>query len=148
MITKPANQSGLTLVELMLAVLFLAITMVITSSFILSVRSKSILEYDADQFVNLLSYTRSQSITAYRGYAYSLNITTPNQLVVTPEGTKRKLASTTIINGPDTITFAKLTGYPTAPTAPFNISIRNQDFEILIKVDEYGNINKGHLEKI
>lgn len=141
------KQAGFTMIELLVSIVVLGVTLAITTSFILGVREKAVLQRDTDIVINSLEFARQQSIAAYNGESYSLIIQPPNVVSVQPGNVAKKLhKSIQIETVPDVskVDFQKLTGnIPQAQT----IFLRIGTLESKITIQSNGLIDQDPIKQ-
>lgn len=141
------KQAGFTLIELLVSMVVLGVTLAITTTFILGVREKAILQRDSDQIVQLLEFARRQSIAAYNGQQYSLVFQPDSVITVEPGTTKRTISSRLEVETvPDTntITFNKLTG---TLSRTQEINLKLSGLKTTITIDKGGLISQDNIER-
>lgn len=143
------STKGVTLFEILLVTALLALFLLLPLPYLRGTREKTALETERNKFASTLEYARQQSIAAYKGHAYSVEIDQPNnRYTLQPTGRTYKLPEKMSFSQPvgiTTIEFAKLTG-KTIPAV--NIVIQFHDFECKIDVSSEGLMNLGIPEKI
>lgn len=105
---------GFTLIEILTALAVLVITLTTTLTFIFAVHEKSTLSYHTDALIKTANYARQQSIRAYQGQTYQLQLTPPHSYSILPENKLSYLPSSIFLDldEPLIITFSKVTGHP------------------------------------
>lgn len=138
---------GITLVEILIAITLLGLTVLISFSFVFSLRGKAILDADAEKLVAALEYARQQSIAAYQGNAYTVEFYPPSSFMIQPENTRRNFNKLVHYHTPlpqPSVTFNKLTG---KPNLPIDIELESGDLYSVISISSQGLISKSAIEK-
>ena len=140
---KTANlrKKGFTLIEYLIVIAIISLVVVFSLPQLFGTREKAELSKEVDGFVAALVYARQQSIAAFEGHSYSVEINPPKNYTILPENRQYdtpKGIDFTQPPIPTTVSFDKLTG-KTNGQADFVIS--SQHFEISISVSREGVVS-------
>jgi prepilin-type N-terminal cleavage/methylation domain-containing protein len=142
------KSSGFTLIELLTAAAILAITLVTILSIFFSTRKKYSLIYQTDKLVSSLEYAHQQSVAAYKGNSFSIQLDPPDSYTILPDHKTHPLSSQVIISTPPdqtTIEFEKVTG---RLPDDYTITLQSGNLETNITISLEGIITKTSPSKI
>jgi len=138
-----SRQQGFTLFEILTAFTVMAITFLIIATMAFTGKQQTVLIAESEKLKTAIEYARQQSLAAYRGQEYSIQITPPHEFNIMPENNPRTIkAQITQPQLQQEIIFEKITGR-TDKTYLFTLEYGN--LHTTIEITPEGTITKSDI---
>ena len=141
---KYKRTGGFTLVEVLLATAVLVVTFLVVLTIGLSGRQKTLLNTETDKLKAALEFARQQSLAAYKGEEYAIELLPPNNFRLLPDGQVKELKVTMVEpDEAEILTFQKITGYTGVGKT---ITLEAGSSKTIITISSLGIITRSELQ--